>query len=101
MTREEAIKVLETERAWIKTLYEVSNLIVTAYKASFIEAFDMAIEALQERPKGRWSKNIQSIGARYITYYKCSACEKSVLFGELDYCPNCGADMRDNEEQDV
>ena len=47
MTREEAIKVLETERAWIKTLYEVSNLIVTTYKASFIEAFDMAIEALR------------------------------------------------------
>jgi rubrerythrin len=56
---------------------------------------------LQERPKGRWSKNIRNMGACYITYYQCSACGKSVLFGELDFCPNCGADMRDNEEQDV
>lgn len=60
--------------------------------------YRMAIEALQERPKGRWSKNIQSIGGRYITYYKCSTCGKSVLFGELDFCPNCGADMRESEQ---
>lgn len=92
MTREEAIKVLETERAWIKTLYEVSNLIVTAYKASFIEAFDMAIEALQERPKGRWEDD-----------GTCSNChvqtDPSIAVGWFDFCPACGADMRESEQE--
>ena len=81
MTKAEAIKTLrelwrETNDSW----YE--------------EAYNMAIEALEERPKGKWiyqeSENIEKI-------YLCSNCKNYEAWGETEktpYCPNCGADMR-------
>lgn len=75
MTKEEVIKTLhelwrETNDSW----YE--------------EAFDMAIEALKDRPQGKWVSNRSG-------YWKCSECGIRVaIYGKGNYCPNCGADMR-------
>ena len=54
----------------------------------------MAIEALQERPRGRWER----ISDRPKTYIRrCSVCNRDsyTCFSEKDYdfCPWCGAEM--------
>lgn len=57
------------------------------------KAFDLAIKALEERPHGRWIREEDRV------HSKCSLCGfKYADYGILfDYCPNCGADMRGND----
>ena len=52
-----------------------------------------AIEALREspRPKGHWIKT-GAISCR------CSECKYMPIENYTTYCPNCGADMQDNDE---
>lgn len=52
------------------------------------EALYMAIEALQERPKGRW------IADRY-----CLNCNYDSTYLTSNFCPNCGASMRESEQE--
>lgn len=57
-------------------------------------AYEMAIEALREpeRMKGKW---IPKADRRYY----CSSCnDRSPKGYRWDYCPNCGADMREEDE---
>ena len=52
-----------------------------------------------KRKKGEWIKN------EYDWYYHCSVCEENNLLHTdeanalSDYCPNCGADMRKEEQR--
>lgn len=66
------------------------------------EAVDMAIEALQEpeRKKGQWED------FDYDNSYLCTSCGEIWTLNDgtpeennMNYCPNCGADMRKNEEE--
>ena len=67
-----------------------------------LEAYNMAIEALQERPKGRWIRHPHNPWT-----YECSCCERKISMvmshekvNELyPYC-HCGADMREGESND-
>ena len=59
MTREEAIKVLST-----------TEFMVLEGREKFEKALKLAIEALQERPKGRWIYENSLRMSR-----KCSVCE--------------------------
>ena len=72
-----------------------------------IQALGVAIESLSqpERPKGRWV-GIQSekfIGYdewggpmyRLCSYYTCRKCGRKTVV-KTNFCPNCGADMRDH-----
>lgn len=84
MTREEAIAILEEEAEF---LYQDDR----PYNR---EAFDMAIEALKDRPHGEWKQTIT-----WQPY--CSNCE--YVFDEDEeysplwkFCPMCGAEMADN-----
>ena len=68
----------------------------TTWAEAFIECADMVDEQPTiepQRKKGRW------IDAQY-PYSKCSICgeELDTLSYEANYCPNCGADMREGEE---
>lgn len=81
MTREEAIKYME-----------VFNGLLIPEEAH--QALDMAIEALSaKRPKGRWIEE-------GLVMWKCSECGL-LSFSDSHFCSDCGADMRNNEEQDV
>lgn len=53
--------------------------------------YHTAIKALQERPKGRWE---QFMIFEHIK--RCSECGCTVS-GKPNFCPKCGADMRESE----
>lgn len=64
-----------------------------------VEWLITAIEALSnERPKGRWGEPYEIRGFD-IVGRDCSEC--GYTSGELgsNFCPNCGADMREGEEE--
>lgn len=65
------------------------------------EAFSMAIEALKDRPKGEWEQvPYKRLGHEEVvidgTSWRCSNCGDARKRNEpdMDFCPNCGADMR-------
>ena len=82
MTKEKAIKhleILKTETALIGDM----------------DALDMAISALKDRPKGKWIPHPSEIFAHLV----CNKCLSSAPYNyETNFCPNCGADMRAESE---
>lgn len=84
MTKEEATKYFERQLKYLPL--GASDTVRRAY--------ELAIEALSsERPKGRW---IRKTGI-FDGYSECSECAEIALNG-LNVCPNCGYDMRGEEE---
>lgn len=82
MTRDEAIKILEP---------------IMFFDAEKDEALHMAIEAL-ERKHGKWIEINDGLVKGY-----CSQCGWLSYYYEneiigMNYCPNCGANMRGDEE---
>ena len=52
------------------------------------------------RPKGKWIKHDTRINGYDSIYYECSACGRILphnLF-QMRYCPNCGAEMIGDKE---
>lgn len=85
MTNEDAIEIIETFRL-IFDSPEVEN------KEVLLGAIDKAIEALKrEQPHGEWI-DIE-------LYVRCSLC-KSLHTYFANFCPNCGADMREATDND-
>lgn len=96
MTKEEA------QQAWKKMRSEIDEtnwLFVGTINPQMV---DMAIEALQNRPSGKW---IVKYGAHYDVLVKecyCDQCGKrgglaTMLFDDKplpNFCGHCGADMR-------
>ena len=83
MTVEEAINYLSEEG---KSVFQ--------HDTDMLQAIDMAIEALKERPQGEWIPSFKDIE------YKCSICGRVVDRGaweditkEFPYCC-CGAKMK-------
>ena len=46
----------------------------------------------EPRKKGKWLL----IDAGYYDYVKCSQCGETLVWGK-NFCPNCGADMREGD----
>ena len=84
-----------------KDAIELLTYMKGAYGKRPQQALNKAIRALQnERQKGKWIKwNFKTFGAFGDWEYKCSNCEK-VYGGEYKFCPECGADMRKENEND-
>jgi NADH pyrophosphatase NudC (nudix superfamily) len=88
MTAEEAIKELrdasDNEVRYGDTEHHYNEVMKR------IEAFDMAIKALEQqptRPTGKWESFVED-------YNKCSKCgEMGKFYRIYKYCPNCGARM--------
>ena len=89
MTRNEAIGILKAEADF---LYKDDN-------PYYRQAFDMAIEALQQEPKtGEWIMHIDDLFPEESTM-ECNQChEHQTLTIDDNFCPNCGADMRGDTE---
>lgn len=54
-------------------------------------------ELKTDRPQGEW---IVEIDANGNTYGRCSICGMRQYAGQLNFCPNCGADMRERQENE-
>ena len=61
-------------------------------------------EHYKEERKGRWMRTTEPLGVLDVLCDECSNCHELFIVGEEDifddfemwkYCPNCGADMRD------
>lgn len=53
---------------------------------------------VEERPKGEWIESQEEFEDAFIIFkHECSNC-KEITFGGGNFCPNCGADMRGDEE---
>lgn len=95
MTRKEAAEILRDTPIDLRSTREddIHTLYATAQM--------MAIDALQERPKGRWEfvelKGHPLYGKPHkVGEWRCPFCGRTVAF-KPPYC-HCGADMRGEEE---
>lgn len=97
MTRGEALKKMQAVKSYMTS----GNPIWSVTEIG--EAFDMAIEALEqpERKKGKWIQKSKPMEFCTAWWYECSECGDKPprdRYGNPDYlsnyCPNCGADMR-------
>ena len=99
MTREEAKKIargiadkIECNTADIDDWAEFWGFTREEYE----EFLDMAIKALEQEPKtGHWITLKDEWGD--INEAVCSCCDSNGHH-KWNYCPNCGADMREVEE---
>lgn len=94
MTRKEAIRLLDTQRAKPSTDYQMA------------EVYTMAIKALEQEPrKGHWI-NKHRLFDQCSCSAECSSCHKrskgymrGSRFGLVstyyDFCPRCGSDNRE------
>ena len=71
-----------------------------------LEAYDMAIKALEQQPKvGKWLERevIDDKAIKEWQSARCSVCDKyhttpyMYYFSQYDYCPHCGAKMEVEE----
>ena len=94
MDRKEAAKFLaDKERALRVALPHHAKGDWFEYHMKEISAINMAIEALQERPNGRWEQFMC-----FNTIKQCSVCGCTTDC-KPNYCPNCGADMRGETDE--
>ena len=94
MTREEAIKELEEDKALYMPEEWIESLDRDTPDGRLITALDMAIEALRQKPKtGRWIDDCGGV--------KCSCCGYSIddCFYAKTYCTNCGAKTESEVEE--
>lgn len=107
ISRTEAIKAIRNYNVTI----EVGRAIGKSQLADIVDSINKVQEkmiselpSIQQKPKtGHW----EQYGYSWNDKFKCSECgeeQPKILCGERiighwsDYCPNCGADMRESEE---
>ena len=67
------------------------------------EVFERKLKALpsvtiQETRKGHWIEHPHEWGTNWeYSMYECSECNEYTV-GDSDFCPNCGADMREEKK---
>lgn len=86
-------------------LLKESDVMRIAFQLPYVvnSAFFDAVKALPsaDRPQGEWifdPEILCSDTGVYSAGYRCSVCGKGYFRVEgMNYCPNCGADMREGE----
>ena len=78
----------EIEKWYEKEYYSSFNAAV--YK-TLIKIIDKSPSVEPERPHGKW---IMRSGGRQGTHAECSNCGMKNYAGILNYCPDCGAEMK-------
>ena len=91
MTREEAIAILGKYKRYAESIY-TNDVLDT-------KAFDMAIEALQDRPHGEWIEAYASEFEHTAKLAVCSECDwyAGYIAKDYNFCPNCGARMENTK----
>lgn len=118
MTREEAIQILQTaltspfiygeyadaigmaiealSQPIVAKCYEIENDRVYC-SPEMADKIYMALHEktnVQNMHRGEWIAHATAVGDKeYIEYSRCSECGEMALV-RMNYCPNCGADMR-------
>ena len=85
----------ELKRDFIKSLSIKSEKYLLPSERSLYNLIDKQL-IIEQRPKGKWIR----VDSKKV---RCSNCEIIHLIaqypmGKIDFCPNCGADMREVEE---
>ena len=62
------------------------------------EAADVIEKLSKERKKGKWI-DLNTSTTMYMPRYKCSICDGWA--NKSNFCPNCGADMRGEEDGNI
>lgn len=95
---EDALKALPSAQPEIKT--DENNHYKTGYDQGFVDACKMYEKKQPKRKTGHWIKT-----ARWGRVYKCNRCGNFLDFdgvnvgrGSTNFCPNCGADMRGEQD---
>jgi len=101
MTKEKAIDLLDN----------LIGMVTDNQDSDYDEALKMAIDALKERPKGKWvgileyCKHLEEeTGERYVPtgLGKLAYCNQCWHANDRhsNFCPNCGADMRGSDDEE-
>ena len=78
------------------------------YKEGYGDGMNYVLDIIDDLPTigpvkhGRWKREVLGSTSGYGTtvMYQCSECERMAISG-YNYCPNCGADMRGEEDEDI
>lgn len=94
---------IKQERKAGKTLAEEVERIKREITNIFAEQMPVQPFAQAERMKGRWVKDEEASSQHSESIYVCSACNNMEAWGEVEkntfkFCPNCGADMRGEQD---
>lgn len=94
-----------TNKEAIEELRELIEIDLHPCPPIYEEALNLAIKALEERPHGEW------LDEKFVAFHlTCNQCgchlrrQKNEVFeGDFEYnfCPNCGADMRKEADNEV
>lgn len=58
-----------------------------------------AVPVVQSRRKrGKWVLSYSNYRIKSDAWYRCDQCENETQYS-TNFCPNCGADMRDNSDE--
>lgn len=85
--RDEAVEICERWRQRAKEHNDRDGWYMADTLLKFITEIPSA-----DRPLGKWIIEIDSNGN---TYGKCSICDMKQYAGQLNYCPYCGAKMKE------
>lgn len=93
--REDAIKAMEQKYQDILRIFkrkvEVGERAIALDMIGCIKSLPSA-----DRPRGEWVYNNEGyVIGNLCEHYDCGQCGKSVPH-KTNYCPNCGADMRES-----
>ena len=97
--KDEYIKLEEAVTKFVETNSRNFDTTQIVYLLNRLPKYEMP----EPRPKGEWHKNVEysATGNERAMADQCSACSGMVPWGmsdKFDFCPNCGADMRGEDE---
>ncbi len=77
-----------------------SSLLNSAWEKGYVAGFDDGYKTgrQEERPTGEWIEHYDNSDG--FTWLTCSRCLCKAYEDDYNFCPNCGADMRKEAEND-
>lgn len=96
ISRQALLDILEKPMNWTDSEAELQE---QRDYGGFVELLKSMPSVIPSRPRGEWIPILGKRGARLTC--RCSVCLGSPYHGvESKFCPNCGADMRESEDEE-